>query len=145
MRRFNITIGQCMTTNVHTLDVKKFVSDAAKMLREKKVGSIIIIEGKDAIGIITERDIVYKVVAEGKDAKKIPLKGIMSKPLKTLKAEQTVHEAALAMRQSNIKRLPVLDKKGKLVGIITESDLMSVYPGIIDIMTESPHMRNDKD
>jgi len=139
--RFKVNISECMNRGVHTLDAGDSAFMAAKMLKEKKSGSIIITDGGDAGGIITERDIVYKIVAAGQDAKKVKLKDAMSSPLKAIDTSSTVQDAALAMKENNIKRLPVLDKSGKLVGIVSEGDLLRVYPGIVDIMSESPHMR----
>ncbi|PIT84925.1 CBS domain-containing protein [Candidatus Micrarchaeota archaeon CG10_big_fil_rev_8_21_14_0_10_45_29] len=139
--RFKVNISECMTEGVHTLDVGDSALAAAKLLKEKEVGSIIITDGGDAVGILTERDIIYKIVAAGQDAKKVKLKDVMSSPLKAISTSNTVQDAALAMKENKIKRLPVLDKSGKLVGIVSEGDLLRVYPGIVDIMAESPHMR----
>ena len=138
---FDMRIGDCMTRGVEALESSKSAFDAAKLLAKKKIGSVIITEKGDAVGIITERDIVYKIVLKEKNAKKEKLASVMSKPLKAICAEQTIADAALAMRENGIKRLPVLDKKGKLVGIITEGDLISVYPGIVDIISETPKMK----
>lgn len=138
--RFDVKIGECMTKNVITLESSKSAYDAAILLSKKKVGSIIILHKGMPSGIITERDIVYKIVAKGKDAKTTLLKSAMSSPLKTILDTQTIQDAALEMRKHNIKRLAVMGKNEKLAGIITESDLITVYPGIVDIMAESPHM-----
>jgi CBS domain-containing protein len=135
---FEMKIGECMSKGVITLDIAKTALDASKILCTKNIGSVIITENKNAVGIVTERDIVQKVVAKQKNAKEQKLKDIMSKPLKAIEASQTIEDAALAMREHNIKRLPVLDK-GNLVGIISEGDLITVYPGIIDLISESPH------
>jgi CBS domain-containing protein len=142
---FDIKIGECMTKGVHTLDVSKSVLDAAKLLKQKQVGSIIVTEKSKAVGIITERDIIYKIVCAQKDAKKTRLKDAMSKTLKSIGVNQTVQDAALAMKENNIKRLPVLDKKNKLVGIVSEGDLLRVYPGIVDILSESPSIKQPDD
>lgn len=141
---FEMKVGDCMTKGVITLDSKKTALDAAKLLTTKKIGCIIITQGGDATGIITERDLVQKIIASGKNAIEVKLESIMSKPLKAIEASQTIEDAALAMREQNIKRLPVLDG-GNLVGIISEGDLITVYPGIVDIITESPHMRSKRD
>jgi CBS domain-containing protein len=138
--RFDLKIGECMTKSVITLESSKTVYDAAILLSKKKIGSIIITRNKAPAGIITERDIICKIVAKGKDAKTTLLKSAMSSPLKTILDSQTIQDAALEMRAHNIKRLAVFDKKENLAGIITESDLITVYPGIVDIMAESPHM-----
>ncbi|MCX8163418.1 MAG: CBS domain-containing protein [Candidatus Micrarchaeota archaeon] len=134
----DLRIGDYMTKGVITLDQSKTVFDAAKILSSKKIGCIIVTEKGDAVGILTERDIVSKIVAKAKNPKQVKLSEVMSKPLKAIYENQTIQDAALAMRENNIKRLAVLDKKNKLVGIITQGDLIAVYPGIIDILSQSP-------
>ncbi|MFA6489771.1 MAG: CBS domain-containing protein [Candidatus Micrarchaeia archaeon] len=139
--KMDIKVGQCMTVGVFTLSADKTAKDAARLLKKTGVGSIIITMKGKAKGIITERDIVYKVVSDGKDAKKAKLKNLMSRPLRVIKASDTIETAALALRNNKVKRLPVLDKKGRLVGIITESDLLRVYPGIVDVMSEMQEIK----
>ena len=140
--KMDIKVGQCMTVGVFPLPADKSVRDASRLLKKTGVGSIIITQKGKAKGIITERDIVYKVVAEGKDPTKAKLKNIMSRPLKVIKAGDNIETAALALRNNRVKRLPVLDKKGRLVGIITEGDLLRVYPGIVDVMSETSELRD---
>ena len=136
---FDMKIGDCMTKGVITLDVKKSAFEAAELLSKKNIGCVIITDGGDAVGIITERDLVQKIIFANKKATEVKLSLIMSKPLKAIEASQTIEDAALSMRKENIKRLPVLDD-GNLVGIISEGDLISVYPGIIDLMVETPQI-----
>jgi CBS domain-containing protein len=131
----NMPVAEIMTKQVISLDKSKSVFDAAKILASKKIGSIIITSDKNPVGILTERDVVSKVVAKGKDPKKIKLEEVMSKPLLFVYSNQSIQDAAISMRQHNIKRLVVFDKKNnKLVGIITQGDLIAVYPAIIDIL-----------
>ena len=140
----NMRIGQCMTVGVFTLPADKTVNDAAKLMKKTIIGSVIVMQKGKAKGIITERDIVYKVIAKGLDAKKVKLVRVMSKPLKVIRASDDVEAAALALKNNRIKRLPVVDKAGKLVGIITEGDLLRVYPGMIDVVSETQELREAK-
>jgi predicted transcriptional regulator len=133
-----------MTVGVFTLTADKTVYDASRLLRKTSIGSIIVMQKGKAKGIITERDIVYKVIANGKNPKTTKLAGVMSRPLKVIKASDRVESAASALRANKIKRLPVVDKKGKLVGIITEGDLLRVYPGMVDVVSEMQEMRASK-
>lgn len=142
--KMDIKVGQCMTVGVFTLAAEKTVRDAARLLKKTGVGSIIITQGGKAKGIITERDIVYKVIAQGREPAKTSLNSIMSRPLKVIKAGDTIESAAVALRNNKVKRLPVLDKKGRLVGIITEGDLLRVYPGIVDVISEMQELRGAK-
>lgn len=138
--KLDVKIGECMTVGVLTLPTSATIREAAQLLKKSRVGSVIATDKGKAVGILTERDIVYAVVAEGKDVSKTTLKSIMSKPLKVISASQSVEDAALALKENKVKRLPVVDKKGQLVGIVSEGDLMRVYPGIVDVMSESSEM-----
>jgi len=142
--KMDVRVGQCMTVGVFTLPADKKVADAARLLRKTSIGSIIVMQKGKARGIITERDIVYKVIAAGRDPKKTKLSAVMSRPLKVIKASDRVESAASALRANKIKRLPVVDKKGKLVGIITEGDLLRVYPGMVDVVSEMQEIRKSK-
>ncbi len=142
--KMDIKVGQCMTVGVFTLPADKTARDASRLLRKTGVGSIIITQKGKAKGIITERDIVYKVVAQGKDPRKTKLKSVMSRPLKVIRAGDSIETAANALRSNKVKRLPVLDKKGQLVGIITEGDLLRVYPGVVDVISEMQELRGAK-
>ena len=84
------------------------------------------------------------MIAPGKDAKKTRLKAVMSRPLKVIKASDKIETAALALRNNRVKRLPVVDKSGRLVGIITEGDLLRVYPGMLDVISETDEIRTSK-
>ena len=138
--KLDLKIGECMTVGVLTLTVDSSIQDAAQLLKKSRVGSVIVTNKGKAVGILTERDIVHKVVAEGKDSSKVPLKSIMSRPLKVIGVAQSIADAALALKANKVKRLPVVDKKGQLVGIVSEGDLMRVYPGMVDIMAESSEL-----
>ncbi|MBS3069046.1 CBS domain-containing protein [Candidatus Micrarchaeota archaeon] len=144
-KKLSIKVGECMTVGVFTLEAAKPVLDAAKLLRKTQVGCVIVTKNKKAVGILTERDIVYKVVAGGKDPEKVQLSSIMSKPLRVIKASETVENAAMAIKENKIKRLPVVDAKGSLVGIVTEGDLLRVYPGIVDVMAENQLVGSTRD
>lgn len=135
--KIDLKVGECMTVGVLTLPDEKTVVDAAKLLKKTRVGSVIVTSKGKAVGIITERDIAYKVVAAGLDPAKTKLKGVMSKPLKVIKANQSIQDAALALRNNKVKRLPVMNAKGQLVGVLAEGDLVKAYPGMVDVIAES--------
>jgi len=88
--KVDIRVGQCMTVGVFTLTADKTVYDASRLLRKTGIGSIIVMQKGKAKGIITERDIVYKVIAHGRDPKKAKLGSVMSRPLKVIKASDRV-------------------------------------------------------
>jgi len=105
--------------------------EAAKVMRDRDVLSILVTNSKNSnepIGIVTERDILYRVVAENKDPFKVTLKNVMSSPLITIAEEESVKDAILLMRSKHIRRLMVKKAGGNdITGIIT---LMSIIGNV---------------
>jgi CBS domain-containing protein len=118
--------------NYVTLSEDTLVGEAAKVMRGKDVLSILVTTSKNSnepIGIVTERDILYRVVAENKDPFKVTLKNVMSSPLITIAEEESVRNAILLMRSKHIRRLVVKKPGGSnnITGIIT---LMSIVGNV---------------
>ncbi len=111
-----------MTKNVVTIDINKSVLEAAELMTEKGKGCLVITDGDSPVGIVTERDVVRRLVA-----KKMPLdikvSDIMTKNLVTVKPNASLKEAARLMSGNKIRRLPVLEQN-KLVGIVVASDFV---------------------
>ncbi|HQT45098.1 MAG TPA: CBS domain-containing protein [Candidatus Micrarchaeota archaeon] len=140
----DIKVGDVMTVGVITLPQEKSADDAAKLLRKTKVGCIIVTKKGKADGIVTERDLIYKVVAEGRNPSKTTLHEIMSTPLRVIDAGADLNTVAKAMKSNKVKRLPVIDRKQRLVGIVSEGDLVRVYPGVTDVLVEQAKLRFSK-
>ncbi|MDO8340116.1 MAG: CBS domain-containing protein [Candidatus Burarchaeum sp.] len=132
----DIRVGEVMTRGVVTLDAAESVLEAAKVMKKNNFGSVVITRKGRAVGIITERDIVLKLVLIGKNARNTKTGDAMSRPLKTISASSTLADAAERLRNLKIKRLPVVDEKDRLVGMITDDDLVRIYPGLIDVLLE---------
>ena len=131
-----VRVGDVMRKGVITLQQEETVATAAKTLKGNMIGSVIVLRKGDPVGIITERDMVFKVIAGGKDPKKVKLKAIMSSPLKAVGPEVDIEDAARMLRDEHVKRLPVVSKKGQLIGILSETDLVRVSPALFDISRE---------
>lgn len=108
-----------MRKELVTLNEDKSVYEGAKVMKDQGIGSLIVTKDDKPVGIITERDILYKVVAEGKDPAKTPLKEVMSSPLISVPIGTTVREALTIMVKNNIRRLLIRDGD-KIVGIISQ-------------------------
>jgi CBS domain-containing protein len=112
---------------VVTVDIKDNPSalDVAKLMTKHKIGSIVVIESnnKKPVGIVTERDIVSKVSAQNKNADQIAIKDIMSSPLVTVKAIDSIDTAAETLAENKVKRLVVLEQDGSMVGLLSVSDI----------------------
>ncbi len=98
------------------------VSDAAKLMDEKNFGSLPVEENDKVIGIITERDVLRKIVARGKDPSTTTVKDIMTSPVITISPENSIEEANELMTEKKIRRLPV-EEDGKVIGMITLKDI----------------------
>jgi CBS domain-containing protein len=131
-----VRVGDVMRKGVITLPQDAAVKDAAETLKKNAIGSIIVLHKSEPVGILTERDLVFKVMAPGKDPKKVKLKQVMSSPLKAVGPEVDIEDAAKMMRDERIKRLPVVSNKGKLIGILSETDVVRVSPALFDIIRE---------
>lgn len=97
---------------------------AARMMRDNKVGAVMVVENDSLAGIFTERDLMSRVVAKGLDTKKITVSEVMTSSIATVPPETSVSEAANIMSQNRIRHLPVL-KDGKLYGVISTGDILA--------------------
>jgi len=109
-----------MTKNVVTIEAGKTVIEAAALMSENDIGDLVIMDNNVPVGIVTERDLVRRVLAEGKSTD-TKLSEVMTAPLKVIDPEAPIKEAARRMVNRRIRRLPVI-KDNKLVGIITAAD-----------------------
>ncbi|MDD5171799.1 MAG: CBS domain-containing protein [Candidatus ainarchaeum sp.] len=135
----DLRVGDIMTKKVIVVPFGKTVLEVAKLMKKNSIGSIIVVEdkeGKRAKGIITERDIVYKVLAKGSDPYKTEVEAIMSKPLRVVRPDTTIEDAAKAMRENKIKRLPVVNDDNELIGLLSEGDIMKIFPVVVDLIEE---------
>ncbi len=123
-----------MIKDVITLEVGHSIVDAAKLMKKQEIGSIIITKGEKAVGIITERDIVRKAVAEGSIDKRVG--DLMSNPLIVVTPDLPIEQAAKVMRENKVKKLIVVDAENNLKGIITETDIVKVIPAWISLLEE---------
>ena len=114
------TVKDLMTKNVVTIDANKTIVEAATLMSEKDIGDLIVMDDNTPVGIVTERDFVRRVLAEGKSAGS-KVSEVMTRPLKVIDPDAPIKEAARRMVNKRIRRLPVI-KDNKLVGIITAAD-----------------------
>jgi signal-transduction protein with cAMP-binding, CBS, and nucleotidyltransferase domain len=124
-----LPVSEIMEKSVVILDESTSVSAAAEIMKTKGISSVLVKDHhSDKIkGIVTERDILYRVVAEAKGAFKVSIGSIMSSPLVTIERETQCIEAITMMRKKGLRRLPVVDKE-KIVGIVTLMSLVGNMP-----------------
>jgi CBS domain-containing protein len=115
-------VNEIMKKNVISIDSSMTVQDAAKMMDDASIGAIIVLEKGIAVGIITERDIVRRIVSKGKSLS-TNVKEAMSSPLIVINPDDSVWELAQLMKARKIHRVPAV-KDNRLVGIVTTSDVV---------------------
>lgn len=117
-------VKDVMIRDVVTLDVSTSVKDAAKLMDKNNIGCVIVTKNQLPIGILTERDFVKRIAAEGKPLY-APLEEVMSSPIIEVPPDETVWEAAQIMKTNNIHKLPVKKDK-QVIGIVTATDLVKL-------------------
>jgi len=130
-----LLVRDAMSENVKTVRVDDNVLDAVRKMNKFRIGSVIVLSGARPVGIITERNILQRVVEPSNDPRIIRAKDIMSSPLITIEPNATLEEAARLMVRRSIKKLPVIDD-GRLIGIITTTDLVRASPVQLGIIEE---------
>ena len=130
-----VPVVEVMSTSPITIPADATAAEAAGLMREKHVGSLVVLEDARPAGIVTERDIVTKVAASDRSSRATTVRDIMSSPLVAVHPHQEVVEAAKVMAARKIRRLPVI-KEGQLVGMITENDIIRVWPQLIEVTRE---------
>ena len=102
-------------------------SDVARKMESDDVGSVVVMDGDQPVGIVTDRDLVVRVMALGRDPASTPIGDVMSSPLTTIADDAEPAEAAALIRATKLRRLGVVDGNQKLVGILTFDDLVHYY------------------
>jgi CBS domain-containing protein len=116
-------IKDVMTSNPCSIDAEKSVAYAAKMMREEDVGLAPIVEVDKLIGMLTDRDIAIRVVAEGRNPDQVKVADVASKQVVTIDPQQDLDEALRIMAKHQVRRLPVVEEDGKLVGVVAQADI----------------------
>src|SRR5438046_251739 len=109
---------------VASVSENDFVLDAAKLMREKHIGSVIVVRADTVAGIFTERDTLYRVIADGKDPAVTRVSEVMTAPVTTVSPETTLLDCAQMMTSRRMRHIPVIEN-GKLAGIVTAGDIMA--------------------
>jgi CBS domain-containing protein len=116
-------ITDVMSANPCAIDASKPVAYAAKMMKEEDVGLAPIVEGDRLVGALTDRDIVTRVVAEGRDPQSVTVREVASTELVTVDPQQDLDEALRLMASHQVRRLPVVEEDGRLVGVLAQADV----------------------
>jgi len=117
------SIREIMTSNPSTVEADKTVVDAARIMKQEDAGVVPVTENGRLTGMVTDRDIAIRVVAEGKDPQSTSVREVASKDLVTVDPEQDLDEALRLMAKHQVRRLPVVEEDGRLVGVVAQADV----------------------
>lgn len=131
-----LVVREAMSSPVIMVWENDSTADAAGVMKDHVIGAIIVHGGESQpVGIVTERDLVYRVIAEGRTPGEVKVKEVMSSPLLTVDPEASLEEAMAMMSVNNVRRLGVI-YKGSLEGMISDKDIIRIMPTIIEIVRE---------
>ena len=116
-------IKELMTVKPRTVKQGDSIVDAAKLMKGEDTGVAPIVDGDRLVGVVTDRDIAIRVVAEGRDPQSTKVEEVASQNVVTIDPQQELDEALRLMAQHQLRRLPVVEEDGKLVGIVAQADV----------------------
>jgi CBS domain-containing protein len=119
-----MSIESLLRRPVQTLSPDAPCREAAQLLRDEGVGCVVVSEDERPLGIVTDRDLVVRVMASGRDPDKTPLRDVMSGEPVFLADERGIDQVVATMRQERIRRIPIVDAEGRLEGVVSLDDLL---------------------
>ncbi len=122
VKRMHQSIQEAMTPNPTTVEPTTTAQEAAQIMKSEDIGSLPIVEGDKLVGVITDRDLAIRIVAEGRGADTTAGE-IASKDVVTVDPRQSLEEAARLMAEHQVRRLPVVEEDDRLVGILAQADV----------------------
>jgi CBS domain-containing protein len=119
-----------------TIEISRSIQEVATIMKDNRIGSVIVTDDKGIAGIVTQRDFVEKLLAEGKNSKDLKIANIMSQPVALIQAEEDISKVFEFMNTLKVRRLVVMDKN-ELVGIITTNDIVNSMVEYVSIIAET--------
>jgi CBS domain-containing protein len=117
-------VTSVMTANPACCTADTPLRDVARLMIENDCGQIPVVDGQGApVGVVTDRDITVRIVAEGRDTMNATAGDAMSSPVETVRADSSLQDAVALMERAKVRRVPVVDAQGKLAGIVSQADV----------------------
>ncbi len=136
-----LSAGEVCTRNVTYAYKSMAVNEAARLMREQHVGSLVVVEeteqGRIAVGMLTDRDIVTSIVAKDIDARMVRVEDAMSGDLVTVREQDSTTDVLGLMRRKGVRRIPVVDGKGALVGLVALDDLLELVADELRLVVQA--------
>lgn len=136
-------VCDAMTEKPIVVTPETTVIECSKHMSKHHVGSLMIMDKNELLGLITEQDIVRNCVALDLNPKKTTVKEVMVKELETISPEKDIYEALVLMKDQNIRQLPVMDGK-EMVGLLTLKDILKIEPQLFDLLVEKFELREEQ-
>jgi len=137
----SLKVEDVMVEDVITVEADATVKKAVSLMNENEIGCLVVVKQGKAVGIVTERDMMTRVLAQARDPVRTKISEVMSTPLVVADPKMELEEAARLMFKMKVKKLPV-GSKGQLVGLITLTDLARFQPQIIKILKKAHALEN---
>lgn len=137
----DLSVSDVMSRKLITADISETADRLGRIMDDSKVGCIIVTKDAHPIGIVTERDLVVKIISSNRQPSKVAAEEIMSTPLITIAPDKSVELASREMARRGIRRLPVVQGK-KLIGLLTDTDLLSVSSELSEILRDVIRQNN---
>ena len=136
------SIREVMTPNPHTVAADATLQDAAREMQQDDIGAVLVRDNGSVSGILTDRDIVVRAIAEGRDPASTKVSDVATRDVKTLTPDSSIEDAIRIVREQNVRRIPVVDDSGKPAGIVSIGDLAverDTDSALADISSEPPN------
>ena len=136
------SIREVMTPNPHTVAADATLEDAAREMGQDDIGAVLVKDNGAVSGILTDRDIVVRAVAEGRNPSSTKVSDVATRDVKTLTPDSSVEDAIRIVREQNVRRIPVVDENGQPQGIVSIGDLAverDSDSALADISSEPPN------
>lgn len=127
-------VKDVMTKGIACVDTKSTAADAARKMKDQNVGTVLVVEGSEVKGLVTDRAIVTRVVAEQQDPRNVPIGNVMTKEIIGCKENEDIMNAMKTMGDNKIRRMPVVNDKSQLVGVVSLADIAKEIKPCMDSM-----------
>jgi len=137
-----VLVKDIMSKPVVTIDFNKSAKNAGELIKKTRKGSLIVIKNSKPVGILTDSDLIKKVIAKNLLPSKVKVKDVMSKPLISITPNEDIGTATKKLKRSNIKRLPVVEN-GKIIGLISLTDIAVASPEMIYVLESRLRLKEE--
>jgi len=145
----SIYVKDIMSKPVHKIEANKSVKDAAALIKRIRRGFLVVVKGNKPVGVLSDSDIIGRVVATDKPSSKVKVKDVMTRHFVSIGSDEEILTAVRKMKRGNVHRLPVIDHN-KIVGVLSLTDIARTSPEMLDLleyrlkMKEEPYETKDE-